>query len=76
MERLGLVEVVAVGGSHLISVLIRLSSPGLIVVELAVAMVAADVRVGALGDNQASCIVEGLVDRAIPPVRLVMFRRA
>lgn len=73
MERLWLVEVVAVGGSNLISVLILLSTPAFAVVKLAVALVAADVRVGALGDNQASCIVEGVADRAIPPVRLVMF---
>ena len=73
MEGLWLVEIVAVGGSNLISVLILLSTPALAVVELTVALVAADVRVGALGDNQASCIVEGVANRAIPPVRLVMF---
>lgn len=73
VERLWLVEIVAVGGSNLISVLILLSAPALAVVELAVTLVAADVRVGALGDNQASCVVEGVADRTIPPVWLVMF---
>ena len=76
MEGLRLVEAVAVRGSVLISVLILLSPPGVAVPELAVALVAAGHRVGALVDLQLGAVLEGERAVARPPVRLVVDLRA
>lgn len=76
VEGLLLIEIVPVSRAVHVSVEVLLCLPGGAVPELAVALVAAGHRVGALVDLQLGAVLEGERAVARPPVRLVVDLRA